>query len=294
MDEAKVIAIMAAGLGTRFGSLKQLHTINSSNYSIMDFSIYDAMSVGFNTIVFIVRQETLSVFKKRYKNQLPKKITVKFVIQDDKGLYPLRNKPFGTGSALLSLKEIVKGNFALINADDFYGQKAFKLMYNNLYTNINNSNYFIGYQLENTLSKNGTVSRGECYIDSDSWLKKIIERTQIAKEHGVIFYNKEENKKTRINKNTIVSMNFWGFTTEVFKVAESEFEKFLKKEENIINNEFYITSIVDYSINKKLMQYKMLPTNSKWYGITYFADAEDISKEIKRLINLNVYPEILW
>ncbi|HLV14797.1 MAG TPA: sugar phosphate nucleotidyltransferase [Xanthomarina sp.] len=276
----KSIAIMAAGMGSRFGGLKQTHAV-VDNYAILDFSIYDALQAGFNHVVFIVREEILEIFKDRYDNNLPKNIQVNFVIQNAKDL-PKRKKPWGTGHALLCLKDTIKNDFALINADDFYGRPAFELMYEALYTNTNNQNYFIGYQLKNTLSDFGTVSRGECVLNKNQELISIIERTDISKNNPIMPLD------------TMVSMNFWGFTSDVFKITEQLFEVFLKEHKNSETAEFYIPKVVDFMINNQLGAFKMLESNSQWFGVTYKEDETMVRKQLLDLISNRVYPTKLW
>lgn len=271
---------MAAGMGSRFGSLKQIHAV-VENYAILDFSIYDAIQVGFNHLVFIVRQDILNVFKERYENALPNSIQVNFVLQDASGL-PVRKKPWGTGHALLSLKNTINDPFALINADDFYGRHAFKLMHDALFENSSHQNYFIGYQLKNTLSDFGTVSRGECSLNENNELMSIIERTNISKED------------LQIPKNTIVSMNFWGFSYDVFKTADSLFKSFLEKHKNSETAEFYIPQVVSYLIQSGKSTFKMLESDSNWFGITYKEDEQMVKKQLLELISGGVYPFKLW
>ena len=276
----KTLAIMAAGMGSRFGSLKQIHGV-VSDYAILDFSIYDAIQVGFNHVVFIVREDILNEFQKRYVSKLPKNIQLDFVIQDSSGLLN-RQKPWGTGHALLSLKSTISNNYALINADDFYGRHAFKLMHDALFGSNNNQNYFIGYQLKNTLSEFGTVSRGECLLNEHQELISIIERTNISKEN------------LQMPLDTIVSMNFWGFTPEIFKIAETLFKSFLNEHKDSETAEFYIPKVVDFMIKEQISTFKMLESNSKWFGITYKEDESMVREQLLKLISEGFYPKKLW
>ncbi|MEO8933273.1 MAG: sugar phosphate nucleotidyltransferase [Xanthomarina sp.] len=276
----KSIAIMAAGMGSRFGGLKQLHPVLNT-YTILDFSIFDALKAGFNHIVFIIRADILDVFKERYINKLPVNIQVDFVIQDHSE-FPFRKKPWGTGQALLSLKNTISNAFALINADDFYGSHAFELMHDALYTNTTNQNYFVGYQLKNTLSDFGTVSRGACVLNENQELISIIERSKISKEEPLMALN------------TIVSMNFWGFTPDIFKITEHLFEDFLKEHTDSETAEFYIPKVVDYILKEKLGNFKMLESHCKWFGVTYKEDEAMVKEQLKKLISENVYPKKLW
>ncbi|MCX7549710.1 sugar phosphate nucleotidyltransferase [Xanthomarina sp. F2636L] len=276
----KSIAIMAAGMGSRFGGLKQTHTV-VHEYAILDFSVYDAIQVGFNHLVFIVRNEILDVFEKRYSKKLPKHIQIDFVIQDTKDL-PKRKKPWGTGHALLSLKNTINNPFALINADDFYGREAFELMHDALYQDSTQQNYFVGYQLKNTLSDFGTVSRGECILNEKQELISIIERTDISKDNVLMPLT------------TIVSMNFWGFTPEIFQVTAQLFKHFLLENKDSETAEFYIPQVVDYTIKENITTYKMLETNTNWFGVTYREDEPTVKKQLLDLISEDVYPTKLW
>ncbi len=298
MNQNKTLAIMAAGLGSRFGGLKQLYSISSKGYSIIDYSIYDAISEGFNKIILIVRKEILNDFEARYENKLPNHISIEFVIQDTNKIpepfKTSRIKPWGTGHALLMLKDVIKEPFVLINADDFYGKHSFKLIYEALYKNSFEQNYFVGYELDKTLSESGYVSRGECFVDKNKCLSKIIERTQITKQDdGTIAYL-DSNNLINVDPKTPVSMNFWGFSPQIFSIVESLFKEFLKENINNAKAEFYLPSIVDYAIKNNLMEFKMLSTSSQWYGITYKEDQEVISSKILEFTKKGIYPETLW
>jgi len=291
---------MAAGFGSRFGGWKQLFSMTSSNYSILDFSIFDAIQAGFNSIVIIVNENTLNQFQQKYATTLPKHISVSFVIQKidsipTKFKFINRKKPWGTGQALLMLKELVNDKFAIINADDFYGKGAFKLMYESLFNNNNNNkkndNFLIGYQLDKTLSHNGRVSRGECIFSVHNNLSNIVERKQIATRSNHTSYLEKDSIKA-IQNDSIVSMNFWGFNSEILDIAEREFNQFLEYYKND-DSEFYITKVVEAALNDK-KTFKIIKTNSQWFGITYKEDAKMVSKHLESLINKRCYPEILW
>ncbi|HLV40161.1 nucleotidyltransferase family protein [Xanthomarina sp.] len=276
----KSIAIMAAGMGSRFGGLKQTHAV-VNNYAILDFSIYDAIQAGFNHIVFIIREDISNVFKERYENTLPENIKVNFVFQESKG-FPKRKKPWGTGHALLSLKDTIKNDFALINADDFYGRHAFKLMHEALYINTKHQNYFIGYQLKNTLSDFGTVSRGVCVLNENQELISIVERTNISIDNPLMPLD------------TIVSMNFWGFTSSIFNITEQLFQAFIKDHKDSETAEFYIPKVVDFMIKEQLINFKMLESHNQWFGVTYKEDEPMVKKQLLDLIYEGIYPTKLW
>lgn len=300
MKQQKALAIMAAGLGSRFGGLKQLHYITPNHYSIIDFSIYDAIQAGFNTIIFILRKEILDEFKERYENTFDTSVTMHFIIQSNDNIVNKHNhqrkKPWGTGHALLTLKDVVTNNFALINADDFYGRSAFATMHDALFNfETKNRNFFLGYALKNTLSSNGSVSRGECVIDNNSLLIDITERTEIkAQNSGIITYIDLDTNEVQLPAETIVSMNFWGFSPQIFKIATNQFNQFLETPKIKESSEFYIAQIVDYTIKNNLMTFKMLSTASQWYGITYKSDIDNVSNSISELIKQGVYPKELW
>lgn len=296
----KTLVIMAAGKGTRFGSIKQLYAITKNGYSILDFSIYDAINVGFNRIIFIVAKETLAIFKDRYTTQFPKHITVLFIVQElesvpkqYKKIAQKRNKPWGTGHVLTILKNHISNSFAIINADDFYGRKAFELIYEALFDFNSNDNYFIGYHLDNTLSENGTVSRGECFLDKEGYLIRVIERHGIIRRNnsGIIFKDNTSESEITMNAKTIVSMNVWGFNLSIFDYVDAIFERFLKSAENLQIDEFYIAYVVEHLIGDCSLKFKMLSTDENWYGVTYLNDADLVSNQISRLIENGIYPE---
>jgi len=296
----KTLAIMAAGLGSRYGGLKQLDNIDAEGFSIIDYSIHDAVQVGFNDVVFIIRRELQDSFAKRFSHLNSDKLKISYVFQETTDL-PVefantsREKPWGTGHALLALRHSVKNNFALINADDFYGREAFKVLYNQLFTSKENSTYFmVGYKLKNTLSPFGSVSRGECHVNKTNNLKEIVERTKIERKDNKIVYFDTYGQSTALNENILVSMNFWGFTTSVFMYAESLFNEFLNNHHNNSESEFYIPIIVNSLIGNNSISVKVLNTDSKWSGITYKEDKEQIIKTVKNMKSLGIYPESLW
>tara|TARA_R110002012_G_scaffold81945_2_gene207355 strand:- start:32705 stop:33586 length:882 start_codon:yes stop_codon:yes gene_type:complete len=290
----KTLAIMAAGMGSRFGSLKQLHPVYDT-LAILDFSIYDAIHVGYNHIVFIVRNEILEQFETRYNNKLPEYISVDFVIQKNElSDSRTRSKPWGTGHALLALKDIVVNDFTLINADDFYGRKAFQLMYDMLFKKNNTNNYLVGYALKNTLSENGSVSRGICNIDENHNLISIEEHTAIIKNNTGEIVSQNNSHSEIFNPNTLVSMNFWGFKLSVFEVAENLFKTFLNTLTDFEKDEFYITYIIKYLIENNLIIIQVLPTGDTWFGMTYLSDEPLAREHIKIRIDKNFYPKKLW
>ena len=282
---------MAAGLGTRFGGLKQLHPI-INDFAILDFSIYDAIEAGFNDIILIIRKETQEEFNQHFSSFSNNTVTIRFVYQsiETESFNIERKKPWGTGHALLTLEPVITNSFALINADDYYGKEAFKSMYNALHVRDNSNCYLVGYQLKKTLSDNGSVSRGECLIDSNNNLKHITERHNIIQNNDIITYD----DGTSIVRDTIVSMNFWGFLPAIFEIGNEAFNNFIKYSENLDRDEFYIASIVEHAILQKKLNFKILNTNSQWFGITYKNDEDQIKKHFSSLIEYNYYPKNLW
>ncbi|TXG36083.1 nucleotidyltransferase family protein [Seonamhaeicola maritimus] len=295
------LVIMAAGMGNRYGSLKQLDTFNKEGDTLIDFSVYDALRAGFGKIVFIIRKSFEKDFEQRFDNKLFGKIKVNYVYQElntvpTEFYNQERVKPWGTGHALLMAKDVVKENFAIINSDDFYGFESFKIMAEALQKNDLNSfdAILIAYPLKNTISEHGYVSRGQCELDSKGFLRSIIERTHILKDGGVLNYKNEDGSLTQIDGDTLVSMNFWGFTPKLFEFAETLFLNFMKLHQLNLNAEFYIPFIVNEIIKTNLGKIDVLKTNSKWFGVTYKKDKEVVELEISKLKNKNVYPVNLW
>ena len=294
------LVVLAAGMGSRYGGLKQLDSFTPQGDSIIDFSIYDAIRVGFGKIVFIIRKSFEKEFKANFNNKLKGKAEVVYVYQElddvpEKYLQSERTKPWGTGHALLMAKKVVKENFAIINGDDFYGRAAFKLMEKSLREIDKNSYNFkaVGYLLKNTLSDHGFVSRGECKVDKDRYLKEVTERTHIEKINGKIIRKAKDGEMISMNGNTIVSMNLWGFTPKCFEYAESLFETFLEVNKEDLNAEFYLPSIVNEIINSEKGSVKVLNSEEKWFGVTYKKDKIIVQKAIVDLKEQGVYPRKL-
>ena len=295
------LVILAAGMGSRYGGLKQMDTFTPEGDTIIDFSLYDAIQAGFGKVIFIIRKSFQAEFKANFSQKLVNKIDVEYVYQEidsvpEKYMNLERIKPWGTGHALLMTKDVVKENFAIINADDFYGRQAFKTMVNQLKNTDKNSCNFsmIGYSLKNTLSENGFVSRGECFVDKNGFLKNIIERTKIEIIDGILKSEIENGELISIDKNTIVSMNFWGFTPKCFEFGEDLFLDFLEKNASNLKAEFYLPTIVNKMITSEKASVKVLESDSKWFGVTYSNDKEKVQKEINALKEKGVYPKKLW
>lgn len=294
------IVILAAGMGSRYGGLKQLDIIGNKDETIIDFSLFDAINAGFTKVVFIVRTAILTQVKENFLPKLKNKIEVEFVCQEVTQIpfdcsSNLRIKPWGTAHALLIAKDVVKTNFCVINADDFYGRDSFLKMADFLKnTKINSNNYcMIGYPVKNTLSKTGTVSRGECKIDLNSNLKNIVERTDILVKNHKIYYS-DDNAEFELDKESIASMNFWGFTPTIFNETENQFYIFLLKNLYELKNEFYLPSVVNQLISTKKATVKVISTTESWMGVTYKEDKPVVVSKIKKLKQNNVYPNSLW
>ncbi len=301
-----VLVIMAAGMGSRYGGLKQIDPVDSDGHIIMDFSIYDAKRAGFEKVVFIIKKSIEQEFKECIGDRISKYINVEYVYQEldtlPKGFSVPegREKPFGTGHAILSCKDVVKGPFAVINADDYYGVHAFKEIYNYLSENEDDEKYryaMVGYILSNTLTENGYVSRGICETDADGYLTGITERTHIEKrEDGVAFTENDGASWTSLSGDSIASMNLFGFTASMLGELEAGFAKFLEKglKENPLKCEYFLPSVVGDLIAEKKATVKVLKSTDRWYGITYKEDKQAVVDAIKGLKQDGVYPEHLW
>lgn len=301
------LVIMAAGMGSRYGGLKQIDPIDEYGNIIIDFSIYDALKAGFEKIVFIIKKEDEKAFKEVIGNRMEKIIDVEYAFQEVDNLpsgfdVPKeRSKPWGTGHAILSCKNIVNEPFAVINADDYYGANAFKMAYeylSNLKEDNTKNNYMmVGYTLENTLTDNGHVARGVCVIDENGYLKEIHERTQIEKKEDGTYYTEDDGLNwTKIPQGSTVSMNMWGFTKSIIDELSNRFEEFLNEnlEKNPLKCEYFLPFVVDEMISEKKAEVKVLKSLDKWYGVTYRGDKEVVVQAIKKLKEDGIYPEKLW
>lgn len=294
------LLILAAGMASRYGSMKQVQSFGPSNETIMDYSIYDAIQAGFKKVVFIIRKDFADSFKEKFEPKLKGKIDTDYVYQDlhsfvgDTQVPPERTKPWGTAHAVLCAKDAVKEPFAVINADDFYGRDAFVKAYKFLTGDCNESTCsIIGYELAKTLSENGTVSRGVCVVDDQNNLLSIAERTKIYKDADRIVYE-ENDQKIEVPYQSSVSMNFWCFDPAVFPYIETLFHAFLQKSINEPKAEFFIPIIGDNFIHDKKGVIKVITTNAQWFGVTYKEDAPVVKESIEKLVEQREYPESLW
>lgn len=296
------LLILAAGMGSRFGGLKQIAEVGPNGEAIIDYSLYDAVKAGFKKIVFVIRREFEDAFKQRVGNKLDG-VEVHYVYQEmDKciGDFQIpedRVKPWGTGHAILVTDDVINEPFAVINADDFYGSNSFKIINNFLSDNnqVNETTYaMVGYILKNTLSEHGHVSRGICDVADDMLLKGITEKTKITKAENGAEAIDENGNVEKFTGDELVSMNLWGFHPSIFNHLKKQFAEFLQQQGGKPKSEFYIPSVVDSLINSGQAVSKVLKTDEQWFGVTYSEDMEKARQSIKSLIEKGVYPEKLW
>ena len=287
-------------MASRYGSMKQIDGFGPNDETIIDYSIYDAIKAGFGKVVFIIKEEFEDNFKAIFEPKLKGKIATDYVFQNfDLKQYGIdleieRAKPWGTGHAILAARHAIKEPFCVINADDFYGLDAFEKMVEFLTEEVTGSNYsMIGYEIAKTLSDFGSVSRGVCKVSHDGYLEEIVERTKVFHGEETIIYEEEE-KQYPLALDTRVSMNFWGFTPEVFKISEELFREFAKTHTEDPKSEFFIPIIVETLLNSEKADFKVVPTSSKWFGVTYKEDKPVVQASIDQLIQDGVYPENLW
>ncbi|MCL7762642.1 nucleotide-diphospho-sugar transferase [Polaribacter sp. Z014] len=295
------LVILAAGMGSRYGGLKQMDSFTKEGDTIIDFSLFDAIQAGFGKVVFIIRKSFEKEFKAIFNTKLAGKIAIEYVFQElenvpEKYRNPERVKPWGTGHALLMAKEVVKENFAIINADDFYSRQAFDVIAEQLRNTDKNSYDFsmVAYSLKNTVSENGYVSRGECTVNENGFLTDVTERVRIEKIDGVLKSEDNNGNMCPIDENTTVSMNFWGFTPKCFEFGDALFLEFLENNKTNLKAEFYLPTIVNKMLESKKTSVKVLESNSKWFGVTYSDDKEKAQLEINKLKENEVYPTKLW
>lgn len=282
MENNATLVVMAAGMGSRFGGLKQITPIGPNGEIIIDFSVYDAIHSGFSKVVFIIKKAIEHDFREAVGKRIEKMTDVEYVFQElDKiptgfSIPEGREKPWGTGHAILCAKDAVKTPFAAINADDYYGKNGYKIIHD--YLTKNKKMCMVGYKLGNTLTENGTVTRGVCDTDKDGYLTSVTETFSLDKNSGIPL-------------DTTVSMNMWGFGTNIFDELESGFEKFLSNLENPLKGEFLLPCIVDGMIKNYGEKVKVLTTDDKWYGVTYKEDVEPVKIAIKKLVDEGLYNE---
>ena len=293
------LLVLAAGMGSRYGGIKQIDGFGPSGETIMDYSLFDSIRAGFTKVVFIVRQEIQETVKEIFLPRLKGKVEVEFVVQALDTMVPPeyqnteRTKPWGTAHAVLCARNVIHEPFAVINADDFYGRAAFESVANFFKSETQGAHAMVGYTLKNVLSENGSVSRGCGEQDSNGYLKSVVERTTIIKENGKII-SKEKDNELELNPNTPVSMNFWGFHPNIFNLIEKFFHEFLKENGKNPKAEFFIPIIGNQMIKQGLGKVKVIEGGDIWFGVTYKEDKDEVSGKINELVNRGVYPKKLW
>lgn len=306
MDKKPVLVIMAAGMGSRYGGLKQIDPVDACGNLIIDFSIFDAIEAGFERVIFIIKHSIEADFKKLIGNRMAKHIQVEYVYQEADRLpqgFTLpqgREKPWGTAHAILCCQPVLDAPFAVINADDYYGKNAFKSIYNQLSSMKDGPIYhytMVSYDLYKTLTENGHVARGICTADSGGMLTDIRERTRIENRDGQAAYTEDEGASwVPLPRGTIVSMNLWGFTPSIFRELNDRFSDFLRENlpVNPLKCEYFLPSVVDSLLKEHKAQVKVLTSPDNWYGVTYKEDKEKVVKAIREMKEAGCYPEALW
>ena len=301
-----VLVIMAAGMGSRYGGLKQIDPVDKEGDIIIDFSVYDAREAGFEKVVFIIKKENEADFKEAVGNRIARVMEVAYVYQDLHNLpddYEVpdgRVKPWGTAHAVLCCKDVIDGPFAVINADDYYGRSSFRKIYDYLVTHEDDGKYryaMVGYHLENTLTENGYVSRGVCEMNADGELLRVTERTRIEKRGDGVAYTEDDGATwISLPEHTIVSMNMWGFSVGFLKEIENGFDAFLEKglKENPQKCEYYLPAVVSSLLASGKATVQVLATAEKWYGVTYREDKPVVEQAIRDFKKAGVYPEHPW
>lgn len=294
------LLVLAAGMGSRYGGLKQADQVGPNGETIIDYSIYDAIRAGFGKVVLVVRQNILDEMKGLFDPKWGDKINLEYAIQEVnvpiEGIsnLPERTKPWGTGHAVMVAKHLIDEPFAVINADDFYGADAFKTMSEFLQDAVSdNENAMVGYILKNTLSDHGYVSRGICETDVNNYLITVTERTNIERINGEVAFTEKDGSQHSLDENSYVSMNFWGFNPNFFTVAESQFREFVRLNADNEKAEFFIPLIVGNLMDEGKLKVKVLESTAQWMGVTYQEDKPVVIKKISRLIKAGLYPEKL-
>lgn len=304
--EKPVLVVLAAGMGSRYGGLKQIDPVDKEGHIIMDFSIYDAVKAGFEKVIFIIKKENEQDFRETIGDRMAQRIEVEYVFQDIAALpegftVPEgRVKPWGTAHAVLSCLSVVDGPFAVINADDYYGQQAFQMIYDYLASHEDTDRYqytMVGYLLENTLTENGHVARGVCGTNADGKLTEITERVRIEKRADGPAYTEDDGATwTPLAGDTVVSMNMWGFTNSMLPEIRDRFAAFLSENlsKNPLKCEYFLPFVVDELIREDKAEVTVLKSKDRWYGVTYREDKPVVVAAIQSLKDQGLYPQKLW
>lgn len=294
--------VLAAGMGSRYGGLKQLDGLGPNGETIMDYSIYDAIRAGFGKVVFVIRRVFEADFREKIVSKYADRIPVEIVFQELDNL-PAgfkvpegREKPWGTNHAVLMGKDVIHEPFAVINADDYYGRESFQVLADYLKSIEGTEGKYamVGYRVSNTLSESGSVARGVCETNEQGFLTKVTERTKILREEDGVIRFIEEDGKTALDENTPVSMNMWAFTPDYFRYSEQCFVEFLKEHGNELKSESYIPTLVDELIHSGKATCRVLDTPSRWFGVTYATDRPQVVEKFAQLVKDGVYPSPLF
>lgn len=295
------LLVLAAGMGSRYGGLKQIDPVGPSGETILDYSVFDAKRAGFGKVVFVIRKDIEDDFKSVFADRLNKTIPVEWVFQELSNL-PTgmqvpegRTKPWGTGHAVMMAANAINEPFAVINADDFYGREAFEKAAGFLNQDLKDTDYaMVAYQLKNTLSDFGSVSRGICTADEEGWLQSVVENTKIAREGTDVYNTEPDGTKTWLSEDSLVSMNFWCFRPTFFGQLDAHFRNFIVANISNIKSEFYIPTPVDNLVKSNQARVKVLPNTGQWFGITYQEDRPEVVSKINQLVKSGEYPESLY
>lgn len=294
--------ILAAGMGSRYGGLKQLEGLGPNGETLMDYSIYDALKVGFGKIVFVIRRSFEKEFRENVITKYEKLVPVELVFQEvnkiPEGIKinPVREKPWGTSQALLMGKSAINEPFGVINADDFYGRASFELLIGQLRIMGDTRDQYcmIPYRVGNTLADSGSVARAVCEIDDTQHLTKIVERAEVMRKDGVPCYKGKDGEWVNLTDTTLVSMNMWAFTPDIFEHIEKYFTEFLKEKKDDVKAEFLIPSLINTLVTKNEVKVKAMNTPAKWFGITYTKDRAEVAHKISELVADDIYPHKLF
>ena len=300
------LIVMAAGMGSRYGGLKQIDPISDQGEIILDFSLYDAMMAGFEEIVFIIKKENEQDFRALIDERSGKHLNIHYAFQDIADIpegceIPEgREKPWGTGHAVLAARKLIDAPFAVINADDYYGAGAFQTMYDFLENAKDDDKYrysMVGYRLDKTLTENGHVARGICTVDEKHELVSVVERTKIMRRGGAVAFTEDDGETwTEVAGDTIVSMNFWGFTKSMMNELEKNFPRFFETSvvENPLKAEYFLPGVVSGLLAETKAKVKVLTSQDNWYGVTYKEDKQGVVNALRSMKDKGLYPEILW
>ncbi|MCR5237418.1 MAG: nucleotidyltransferase [Lachnospiraceae bacterium] len=303
MPEEKTLLIMAAGMGSRYGGMKQIDKVDDEGDKIIDFSIYDAVHAGFDKVVFVIKRENLEIFQSEIGDRISDHIKIEYAFQELQNIpdgYSVpngRTKPWGTAHAVLSAADVVKGPFAVINADDFYGADAFRQAYDFLVNTSSGHYAMVAYELRNTLTENGTVSRGICSVMSSQLLEEVVERTKIRRAGADAEYTEDDGATWKhLSGNSATSMNFWCFSLDFMGLIGEHFERFIAEEvpEDPMKKECYLPTVVSSLLCEGKCDVKILRTSEKWHGVTYKEDKPALVSAIKAMKENGVYPRVLW